>query len=357
MSPDGDHTFGPACRLAPIPETEPVKGLEDIPPIKAQFFYSSPISIDDPFSAAIIVSSAEAKPSKFPLRPFSTGDSLELERAWLGFASGRARKNHRQSLWKRDSSPALSKENAAKVSTIVAQLVMKHIEKHDREGQSPATAAVCCPELPLDVSAELRKEFCAVTRRHQRSLDQDKVVQGIMAELKRLRRTSDTPRTAQVGSLLIGTSPFSSHIGATDTRPSTASGDGELPPLASLPARPPPTVDDGISGTPFARVQPAPKSTSTTPEDRSTTSRIGCGIRTGGESRTSGQPVAEGAGKDTDSAEIPVGVSRLHMVSLPVLQMKPIYWSPVNDIAVVSRATWFYRFVLATICSNNAHDS
>ncbi|KAK0741668.1 DDHD domain-containing protein [Apiosordaria backusii] len=31
------------------------------------------------------------------------------------------------------------------------------------------------------------------------------------------------------------------------------------------------------------------------------------------------------------------------MVSLPVLQMKPIYWSPVNDIATVVRATWFYR--------------
>ncbi len=30
------------------------------------------------------------------------------------------------------------------------------------------------------------------------------------------------------------------------------------------------------------------------------------------------------------------------MVALPALQMKPIYWSPVNDIAVVLRATWFY---------------
>lgn len=45
------------------------------------------------------------------------------------------------------------------------------------------------------------------------------------------------------------------------------------------------------------------------------------------------------------SAEVAVGVSRLHMVSLPMLQMKPIYWSPVNDVAVVMRATWFYRLV------------
>jgi hypothetical protein len=32
------------------------------------------------------------------------------------------------------------------------------------------------------------------------------------------------------------------------------------------------------------------------------------------------------------------------MVSLPVLQMKPIYWSPVNDMSIVMRATWFYRY-------------
>jgi hypothetical protein len=41
--------------------------------------------------------------------------------------------------------------------------------------------------------------------------------------------------------------------------------------------------------------------------------------------------------------DVVVGVSRLHKVSLPTLLMKPIYWSPVNDVAVVMRATWFYR--------------
>ena len=45
----------------------------------------------------------------------------------------------------------------------------------------------------------------------------------------------------------------------------------------------------------------------------------------------------------TTTIDVAVGLSRLHMVSLPVLQMKPIYWSPINDLAVVTRATWFYR--------------
>lgn len=45
------------------------------------------------------------------------------------------------------------------------------------------------------------------------------------------------------------------------------------------------------------------------------------------------------------SKDVTVGMSRLHMVSIPALQMKPIYWSPVNDVAVVTRGTWFYRYV------------
>lgn len=41
--------------------------------------------------------------------------------------------------------------------------------------------------------------------------------------------------------------------------------------------------------------------------------------------------------------EVPVGISRLHVVELPDLEMKPIYWSPLNDISSVMRGTWFYK--------------
>jgi hypothetical protein len=44
-----------------------------------------------------------------------------------------------------------------------------------------------------------------------------------------------------------------------------------------------------------------------------------------------------------EDIEVPVGISRLHLVKLPDLQMKPIYWSPINDIAAVVRGTWFYK--------------
>lgn len=41
--------------------------------------------------------------------------------------------------------------------------------------------------------------------------------------------------------------------------------------------------------------------------------------------------------------KVAVGVSRLHEVVMPELQMEPIYWSPLNDAAPVIRATWFYK--------------
>jgi hypothetical protein len=40
--------------------------------------------------------------------------------------------------------------------------------------------------------------------------------------------------------------------------------------------------------------------------------------------------------------KVPVGVDRLHSVSLPSLLMEPMYWLPVNDVASVVRGTWFY---------------
>jgi len=347
MPVDGSetHTYGPGCRLAPVSYPEPAEGLEGIPPINAQFFYSSPIPIDDPLAASTIIGANESKSARAPLRPFSAGDNTALERAWLDFASDRDRRNHHQAQRNRSPSPSLSKENAAKVAAIVAKLSVKHKEKHDREGQSPLAGVVCCQELTIDASAELRKEFCAVTRRRQRSLDHDVVVQGVMAQLKRLRSSSDATQpgpAGKTGGIPLGTSPASRHISTVDSRPSTASGDGELPLLAApISNARPPVVDDGISGKPFIRVEPSQRSPNTTPEDRS--ARLVSEGRQRSDSKASRPVLAEAASKDAESVEIPVGISRLHNVSLPVLQMKPIYWSPVNDIAIVMRATWFYR--------------
>jgi hypothetical protein len=60
------------------------------------------------------------------------------------------------------------------------------------------------------------------------------------------------------------------------------------------------------------------------------------------ETETVEIPVCK-AQKNSKVAEVPVGISRLHLVKLPALQMQPIYWSPINDVATVTRGTWFYK--------------
>ncbi|KAK3315213.1 DDHD domain-containing protein [Apodospora peruviana] len=360
-SPAATHAFGPSCRLTPVPVPEPPDGLEGIPPLNAQFFYSSPIPIDDPLSAATIVGSADSKTSKAPVRPFSPADNIALENAWLGFSSDRDRRNHRQAQRNRSPSPSLSKENAQKLAAIIAQLATKHKEKHDLEGQSPAAAlgvSPCCPELFIDASAELRREFCALTRKHQQSLDHDHVIEGVMAQLSRLRSDSNAdshsafppkPVTVQVS-----TSSSRNDGASGEVTAFSASGDGQLIAEATtvIPARPP-VLDDGILGKPFVRVETAnAQSSSTSTEDKSPrtpTSSRGRQAAARAETRTRAQTIVRSVDLGNDMVEIPVGISRLHMVSLPVLQMKPLYWSPVNDISIVLRATWFYRDTMIPI--------
>ncbi|RYP06703.1 hypothetical protein DL764_003005 [Monosporascus ibericus] len=266
------HNFGPECRLAPVTQPFPLSEVDDIPPINAQYFYNSPIPIDDPLSAsAITATTTDSKASKGNLQPFSRGDNNALERAWLGLASAQRRRNHVQARRSRCPSPSLARANADKLTAIVHDLAVKHAEKHAREGPSRetmqpvidpvdpvsapgTTVTLCCRDLLSDVGIALRTSFCAVARRHQKALDREKVAQDVMAEMA-------TPQEKQ--------------IDATDS------------PRTLLP-----------------------------------------------------QSEKE---QYHNSVDVPVGVSRLHKVSLPALQMKPIYWSPVNDIATVLRATWFYR--------------
>ncbi|TQN73517.1 putative phospholipase [Colletotrichum shisoi] len=173
------HTYGPKCRLAPVPQPLSAGSYDGIPPVAAQFFYSSVIPIDDPLSPGTIAGVSDARTARGQIRPFSLGDSNALEKAWLSLLSDDDIQAHEQLVRDRKLSSAAEKANAAKLA-LLAKFVSD--ESYKRE-----------------------------------------------------------------------------------------------------------------------------------------------------------------------AIDVVVGVSRLHMVSIPALQMKPIYWSPVNDIAVVLRATWFYRDTMLPI--------
>lgn len=411
------HNYGPGCRLAPLDypaETNPA--IHDIPPLVAQFFYSSVIPIDDPLALAAAPEAKSSKPN--PPRPFSHGDNNALEKAWLSLASDEDKRDHIEALKSPTLSPSSIRADQKKIEAIYRHLVRKHSEKHTKEGLAPSKAAtpgevpICCDELRIDASNELRRAFCALVRTRRKGLDADTVIQAVLAELEKLLPLSETlmqpnrSKSASISSavpITIGSIPSilnnepgsaASSLPATrigrperrtkgenevDSRQSSISRNNAiLSPTKSkaLAAAPrPPAAEDGILGKPFVRVG--------TPDIPMGLSSPGLSLLQGADGASkppsrdgkvvSGMdkashiehvPEVTNKASDADLAvddqskqwglrgqqvEVPVGVSRLHMVSLPVLQMKPIYWSPVNDVTIVSRATWFYKDTMSPI--------
>ncbi len=81
------HTFGDSCILKEESNTFTRRASTvaiDPPKIHAQFFYRSAQVIDDPLAAVPTPSGGSAvKSSKIPPRPFSIHDNIALEQAWL----------------------------------------------------------------------------------------------------------------------------------------------------------------------------------------------------------------------------------------------------------------------------------
>lgn len=81
------HTFGDSCMLKEESNTFTRRASSvaiDPPKIHAQFFYRSAQVIDDPLAAVPASSSGSAViSSKIPPRPFSVHDNIALDQAWL----------------------------------------------------------------------------------------------------------------------------------------------------------------------------------------------------------------------------------------------------------------------------------
>ncbi|KAI0016280.1 DDHD domain-containing protein [Xylariomycetidae sp. FL0641] len=396
------HTLGPQCRLAPVSTPFAPNEVDGIPPPKAQYFYTSPIPIDDPLSATALASTADPRASRGNLRPFSPGDNNALEKAWLSLASEQYRRNHCHACRSRSRSPSpsLAKANAAKLDAIIHDLALQHAEKHAHDGPRRGHSrhsdqalvnpdldpdlSVCCPELPVDVGVALRSSFCAIARRKQHALDRDTVAQAVTAAVYKMQQQADSSLSAieqlrgRAATVTFGQPPSTSSSqvrqpvekpdslpslqvpGRRDRRARSRSqalvspvgtdreDSAPIPNRSSL-------VDDGISGTPFLRVGSAETYTFSPPSSLPRSSASSIHHRQTAVNRVDevkshppvptlqSPPPERGRERWRGSTDVPVGVSRLHEVTLPALQMKPIYWSPVNDLATVLRATWFYR--------------
>ncbi|KAK7428761.1 hypothetical protein QQZ08_004686 [Neonectria magnoliae] len=404
------HTYGAKCRLAPVARIE---REDNIPPIEAQFFYSSVLPIDDPLSTSFAAGPSESRSGKGQLRPYSRGDNTALEKAWLGLISDNDRRAHenvrRGRALDTESSQIIADKLASLVQDIASTHWNRHRSKHQPQdlslpsyGALPTTnVPACCSELVVDVFHELERTFCALVRKRTPSLDIDKVMQQVVLVLDRLRREAEKlaesrPSTADVATSRPGTASNTNTIShpisripkiKTESRSAMSRNQDKQPfgggfetksrrisisqsktqsPRSQTPSNSPaltrpPVLDDGISGQPFVRVDspnPYPEATSTSmarvdghlpdaPPHEDENDVVSA--RDNELEATERTDMTNAGNHRPDDVEVAVGISRLHMVSLPALQMKPIYWSPVNDVAVVMRATWFYRDTMLPI--------
>jgi hypothetical protein len=140
---DDNHTYSAKCRLAPISR---VQREDEVPPVEAQFFYSSVIPIDDPLSTSSTVG-ADPKTNKGQVRPFSRGDNNALEKAWLSLMSEPSRRAHQDALKNLDRTPQFDTDILA---SLIQLLTTKHWERH-RKGYQPqdVTAHNACARLLL----------------------------------------------------------------------------------------------------------------------------------------------------------------------------------------------------------------
>ncbi|KUJ23112.1 uncharacterized protein LY89DRAFT_605829 [Mollisia scopiformis] len=107
------HTYGPTCNLGPSVAFTGSKGDEEIPALKAHYFYSSPQPIDDPLSVIPIPTGADAKSANHPPRPFSAYDNKALEDAWVSVTLGKDKKSLFRRKSQSPSRKAVASGNAA----------------------------------------------------------------------------------------------------------------------------------------------------------------------------------------------------------------------------------------------------
>ncbi|KAI9769857.1 MAG: hypothetical protein M1835_006652 [Candelina submexicana] len=371
------HTYGPTCHFASQldPPNEFMRRaslVSDIPPkIRAQFFYTSALPIDDPLSAVPLPTSGSGStPSKHPPRPFSAYDNAALEEAWEGLEQ--SQKNQQGRWWQlkggreeggtRDPDERLATRStgAKDAGSSTKDPNARRHSSHKSKGSNDVA------EFSQGWGSETMKFWQQPKRNSTPGA-------GFGNDGQDENETRPQPRTQEDQS---ASKSKSMNISAAiaidkgaignpidDSQPPKLSGKG--PPYGASPN------EKATTGTPFLRA-PIRKERSRSPArnseglvimqsidgsaDEGTVSRPSSRSELGKmhfepnlRSKTELNPRSRSQGSDLGPPEeypqviVPVGISRLHSVEMPEMLMKPIYWSPVHDISSVIRGTWFYK--------------
>ncbi|CAH0017542.1 unnamed protein product [Clonostachys rhizophaga] len=406
------HTYGSKCRLAPVSRTDNEDGMPPIEaqffyasiiPIDDPLSTSSTAAGSEPKSSKLPLRPFARGDNNALEKAWL---ALQTEEDRKDHELARKGRKHIAS-----GPYAGSARRESLVQTIALKHWQKHGSNFEPLAPSlPVDASftsqadsLCCAELAVDVTAELEGNFCSLARVGNPDLKIEHVLRDVMEAIIRISQSTHAAIDSKPDAI---SRPRASSLAQTNRNPPSPSTDHKVrsntdarnnadprenlienardhetryrsgsqvtnrssrpqtPAEKIIPSRPP-VLDDGISGKPFVRVGSveahSPKIGSSLPKSES----LALGSSPGGtqlpvsvreqslghvesfeDSKSSN---ATNTKYSKNPVDVAVGVSRLHMVTLPALQMKPIYWSPVNDLATVTRSTWFYRDTMLPI--------
>lgn len=349
------HTYGPACHLSRSVTSSGSRHSEDIPELRAQFFYRSPLPIDDPLSNIPTPAGSESKPIKHPPRPFSARDNKALEEAWLGLTSETDQRTHRKEISHarfdratgESSAVASSQKGNANASKKVKRVSQKTPRIYSRHRSSMAGSGIS--NIAAEDSSYGGPNPTSTTNNPQVKMSRQIETKPSHASRGIIDRNQIVDDASPVGDLAAKFRKGSRTLQAS-LQPSSRST-STTPLVGSLSQQ---GGETGTTGLPFLKYEspvgsygsPPPKAPSLNEsddldpvEDMQQDNYESCSETEHFLAESSCTAHAN----TRDYADVPVGFSRLHLVKLPVLQMCPIYWSPVHDISSVIRATWFYK--------------
>ncbi|KAL8947909.1 MAG: hypothetical protein Q9222_005858 [Ikaeria aurantiellina] len=371
------HTYGPECSLQPgsnVFTRRASAASVDAPLIRAQFFYSSPLPIDDPLSPVPPPSSKPNVTSRVPPRPFSVTDNKALEEAWQLLQKSQSDKGgFRGFISKRNRSSNVTDATHTDVdsSTDSDESEKKYDHTHRHGFSSPQSPndphLVLCDHpdhIPFDEtlpigSDDIRQEEleAGIPKKHRTPFrKQDRAEKG-----EEDSQTSSPGRLPRPFKRASKDSPYGSSPQERDT-----TGTPFLRVASRLRSRSrrrdtPAAEAQGDGATSANEDEAAPDVIPGAPSGQS------AGLAGLAESESEpGSPVHRSNAvkhrrrsslkhKHTKHVTVPVGVSRLHKVQLPDLEMSPIYWDPVHDISSVIRGTWFYKESMLPVPSDVAN--
>lgn len=362
-----DHSYGPTCALYEE-ESDALSHDAEVPLVNAQFFYVSSLPIDDPLSPLPPIQAEKA--NHHPPQPFSARDNAALEEAWRGLQDGNhLRPSSRHELDKgmvsfpkfreglRSDSPSNSVREYPDASrptdTEPTQISPKKSAgptkwQSSEQGRKTAPGASTDTDVASTATDQSPLSRPRRTKRSASGLSQSDVM------------LSQTQEDASNGLPVIDAQELPDLEASRRTHHKSmflraSKGQAEYS-ESTTPGTPVQSyvqddhLSNDISGRPFARA----------PSSRNIAANSNCDQFdeedfTQHPSRSPSRDRKKQKEEAAAKTYIPVGVSRLHLVELPTLAMKPIYWSPINDSSTVTRATWFYKDTMLPVPVNLAN--